>query len=150
MRKSVMLSLGAMVVIIASAASQPARADAKDEFKKGCTSGGGSYGEDVNGVFCNSSGGVHIACDDKITKCTASSGVGVKPISPKLSNLRAIMNGKTLGSSGGAGHKLNAASPNLMQNNQLLSNRGTGGVAGSHLKGGATQRLNTNSTLMKQ
>ena len=66
------LTWAALTFIIASGVSQAALADPKDEFKKGCEEGHGSYGEDVHGVFCNSSGGVHIACDEKITKCTAS------------------------------------------------------------------------------
>ena len=62
----------ALTFILASGFSQTALADPKDEFKKGCEAGHGSYGEDVHGVFCNSSDGTHIACDQKITACTVS------------------------------------------------------------------------------
>jgi hypothetical protein len=77
-----MLAAAALSLTFASTLSQPAHADAKDNFKQGCESGHGSYGEDVNGVFCNSSGGVHIACDKNITHCTASSGVKPRPNRP--------------------------------------------------------------------
>ena len=93
MRKSTMLIIGALAITFASAVSQTARADSKGEFKKGCEAGHGSYGENVDGVFCNSSGGVHIQCDDKIQHCTASSGANgkVKPIRPTRATLRAYM-----------------------------------------------------------
>ena len=78
-------------MVLASAVSMPARADTKSEFKKGCEQGGGSYGETVDGVFCNSSGGVHIACDDKITHCTASSRGRVKIIRPTTGALRSYL-----------------------------------------------------------
>jgi len=74
MRISVLIAAAAATIVLSASVSAPARADAKGEFQKGCEAGGGSYGETVDGVFCNSSGGVHIACDDKITHCTASSG----------------------------------------------------------------------------
>jgi len=74
MRISVIIAAAATAIVFSASISAPARADAKGEFQKGCEAGGGSYGEDVNGVFCNSSGGVHIACNDSITHCTASSG----------------------------------------------------------------------------
>ena len=88
MRISVLFAAAATAVVLSASVSAPALADAKGEFQKGCTSGGGSYGEDVNGVFCNSSGGVHIACDSGITHCTASSAVR-KPefVRPRLGQL---------------------------------------------------------------
>jgi hypothetical protein len=74
MRISVIIAAAATAIVFSASISAPARADAKGEFQKGCEAGGGSYGETVDGVFCNSSGGVHIACNDTITHCTASSG----------------------------------------------------------------------------
>lgn len=93
MRISHMVAAGALALVLASAVSSPARADSKDEFKKGCEQGGGSYGETVDGVFCNSSGGVHIACDDKITHCTASSGLRkrITIVKPTIGTLRSYM-----------------------------------------------------------
>jgi hypothetical protein len=76
MRISVIIAAAATAIVFSASISAPARADAKGEFQKGCESGGGSYGETVDGVFCNSSGGVHIACDNSITHCTASSEGG--------------------------------------------------------------------------
>jgi hypothetical protein len=73
MRISVIVAAAATAIVFSASISAPARADAKGEFQKGCESGGGSYGEDVNGVFCNSSGGMHIACNESITHCTATS-----------------------------------------------------------------------------
>jgi hypothetical protein len=86
MRISVLFAAAATAVVLSASVSAPALADAKGEFQKGCTSGGGSYGEDVNGVFCNSSGGVHIACNDSITHCTATSYTDKpkKPFGPPL------------------------------------------------------------------
>lgn len=93
MRKSALLIIGALAITLVSAVSQTARADSKGEFKKGCEAGHGSYGENVDGVFCNSSGGVHIQCDDKVQHCTASSGANgkVKPIRPTRATIRAYM-----------------------------------------------------------
>jgi hypothetical protein len=89
MRISVMFAAAAVAMVLAAGASAPARADAKGEFQKGCEAGHGSYGEDVNGVFCNSSGGVHIACDSGITHCTASSAVTKFPVTvrPRVGQL---------------------------------------------------------------
>jgi len=47
MRISVLFAAAATAVVLSASVSAPALADAKGEFQKGCTSGGGSYGEDV-------------------------------------------------------------------------------------------------------
>jgi hypothetical protein len=91
MRKSVMLIVGATVMILAGAAAQPARADAKSNFKQGCESGHGSYVENAENVQCNSSGGTTITCDYNITKCTASRKGKVTTIKPTSKTLRAYM-----------------------------------------------------------
>jgi hypothetical protein len=87
------LIIGALALALVSALAQPARADSKDQFKNGCEAGGGSYGENANGVFCNSSGGVHIQCDGKVQNCTASSGANgkVKHIRPTIGALRSYL-----------------------------------------------------------
>jgi len=81
--------------------SSPAWADLKENFAKGCREGGGSYGEDVDGVFCNTSGGVHIRCDEKITKCTASSATrAAEPIKPTRSAVQKYLKANRAPSAG--------------------------------------------------
>lgn len=91
MRKSVILIAGALVMILAGVDAQPARADAKSNFKQGCESGHGSYVENAENVQCNTSSGTTITCDYNITKCNASRKGKVTTVRPTSKNLRAYM-----------------------------------------------------------
>ena len=84
MRSSIMLITGA---ILAGAITQPAHADSKDEFKKGCESSRppGSFVENVDNVQCNTSAGVMITCDKSIKQCGVASLGPVKPCTPGIS-----------------------------------------------------------------
>jgi len=95
MRKSVILTTAALIMMLVGG-SQPARADAKSEFQKGCESGHGSFVETVDVVRCNTSSGTVIECDKNITGCTASAQViQVKHISPTTRALQMYFTGKT-------------------------------------------------------
>jgi hypothetical protein len=80
MMKSIALTTATLVVMLVGPGLKPARADLKDEFQKGCESGHGSFVENVGNVQCNTSGGLTITCDKKITSCTLSAQV--IPIKP--------------------------------------------------------------------
>jgi hypothetical protein len=88
MQKSAILPASALLLVCATA--QPALADAKDEFQKGCESGHGSFVENVDNVQCNTSGGLTITCDKSITKCSVSAQI-IKPIRSTLGTLKAYM-----------------------------------------------------------
>lgn len=91
MKQSAILTMGAFATIVACTISQPAlAADAKEEFKKGCESGHGSFVENVDNVQCNTSGGTTITCDKAITKCNVAALI-VKPIRPTKGTLTAYM-----------------------------------------------------------
>lgn len=87
MRSSIVLIAGALT-IIAGTTAQPAHADSKDEFKKGCESSRppGSFVENVDNVQCNTSGGVTITCNKAITQCGVASLSPEKPCTPGISH----------------------------------------------------------------
>jgi hypothetical protein len=96
MRKPVAITAAALVVILLGSASQPAHADAKSEFQKGCEAGGGSYVENVDNVQCNTPSFTKITCDYKITHCTASAQVvHSRPIPASAGTLQEYMTGKS-------------------------------------------------------
>jgi hypothetical protein len=95
MRKSLVLTAAALVMILLGSGSQPARADAKSEFQKGCEAGHGSYVENAENVQCNTSSGTTITCDYKITHCTASLQViHIRPIPETAGALQEYLAGK--------------------------------------------------------
>jgi hypothetical protein len=95
MRKPFALFTAVLVMILAGSGSQPARADAKSEFQKGCESGHGSYVENQENVQCNTSGGVTITCDYKITHCAVSAqAIYTKPIQTTAKALQEYLTGK--------------------------------------------------------
>ncbi len=89
---NVVIVAKALVMVLVCATAQPALADAKDEFKKGCESGTrpGSFVENVDNVQCNTSGGTTITCDKGITHCSVSAEI-VKPFKPTKANLNEYM-----------------------------------------------------------
>jgi hypothetical protein len=93
MQNSVIVMARALVIMLMFVTAKPLLAEAKDSFKKGCEEGHGSYVEEVDNVKCNTSGGLTITCDYKITHCAVSAQV-VKTIKPTMDNLKANMTRK--------------------------------------------------------
>jgi hypothetical protein len=87
MRSSIVLIAGALA-IFAGPLAQPAHADSKDEFKKGCESSRppGSFVENVDNVQCNTSGGTTITCDKSIKQCGVASLGPEKPCTPGVAH----------------------------------------------------------------
>ncbi|HEY4360544.1 MAG TPA: hypothetical protein VGN17_06230 [Bryobacteraceae bacterium] len=96
MWKSIALTTAALVLVLLGPGSQPARADLRAEFQKGCESGHGSYVENVGNVQCNTSGGTTITCDYKITHCSVSAqATYTKIITESGGALQEYLNGKS-------------------------------------------------------
>ena len=85
MRSSIMLIAGALA-ILAGATTTPARADSKDDFKKGCESGHppGAFVENAENVKCTTSVKT-ITCDKSIKQCGVAAQVPAEPCTPGIS-----------------------------------------------------------------
>jgi hypothetical protein len=95
MLKSIALTTATLVVILVGPGLKLARADAQAEFQKGCESGHGSFVENVGNVQCNTSGGLTITCDKKITSCTVSAQVvPIKPTTNIVGAFQGYFTGK--------------------------------------------------------
>ena len=94
MRSSIVLIAGALA-ILAGASTTPARADSKDDFKKGCESGHppGSFVQNAENVQCNKSGKT-ITCDKSIKECGVAAEA--EPCTPGISH-RLGSSGEILG-----------------------------------------------------
>jgi hypothetical protein len=83
-------SLAAIVTALALASpvcalslAQPAWADTRSDFEKGCKDSGGTFTENAENIMCSATGRTTITCNKAATSCTAGKQSGtVRPVRP--------------------------------------------------------------------